>query len=335
MRHFCTCFDSNYLFKGLALYHSLTRHAPGSTLWVLCLDPATERVLLQLSLPGLHTVPLTELETAEGELLAVKPSRSRVEYYFTCTPAFLWHLLTRVPGTAPITYLDADLYFFSNLDPVIMETGAGSITILPHRFPPALEPLERYGTYNVSWLTFLDDRAGRECLAWWRDRCIEWCYDRLEDGRFADQKYLDEFPVRFQGVHVIEHKGAGVAPWNVAAYPISGPISGPFSAGPGGPHGGPPEGPRAGGAPLVFYHFHAFKRVTSWLFEPGLARYGARMTPELKDMVYLPYLTELRRIERELKREVPDLPRIGGSARGLGLRSLARGALKRELLVAR
>jgi hypothetical protein len=323
LRHYCTCFDFNYLFKGLALYHSLTRHAPGSTLWVLCLDSATERVLHELRLPGLHTVPLEALEAAERKLLAVKPSRSRVEYYFTCTPAFLWHLLTRVPGTAPITYLDADLYFFSSLDPVITESGAGSITILPHRFPPALQPLERYGTYNVSWLTFMDDRAGRECLAWWRDRCIEWCYDRLEDGKFADQKYLDEFPVRFPDVHVVEHKGAGVAPWNVAAHPISGPI-------PGGP-----GGPSAGGAPLVFYHFHAFKRVTSWLFEPGLARYGARMTPELRDRVYLPYLAELRDIERELRRQVPNLARGWGSARGLGLRSLIRGALRGELLAAR
>lgn len=319
MRHFCTCFDSNYLFKGLALYHSLTRHAPGSTLWVLCLDTATERVLNQLPLPGLHTVPLQELEAAEPELLAAKASRSKVEYYFTCTPTLLWHLLTRVPGTAPITYLDADLYFFSSLDPVIMETGAGSVTILPHRFPPALQPLERYGTYNVSWLTFMDDRAGRETLAWWRNRCIEWCYDRLEDGKFADQKYLDEFPVRFQDVHVMEHQGAGVAPWNVAGYPIS----------------GSPGGPRAGGAPLVFYHFHAFKRVTSWLFEPGLARYGAQMTPELRNLVYLPYLAELRGIERELRREVPNLPKSWGSARGLGLRSLIRGTLRGELLVAR
>ena len=319
MRQFCTAFDSNYLFKGLALYHSLTRHAPGAVLWVLCLDAATERVLGGLPLPGLRLLTLADLEDAEPQLRVARADRSRVEYYFTCTPALIWHLLTRVPGAAPITYLDADLYFFSDLAPLLRESATGSITIIPHRFPPAYRHLERYGIYNVSWLTFMDDRPGRECLAWWRNRCIEWCYDRLEDGKFADQKYLDDWPTRFENVHVLAHPGAGVAPWNVSAQPIT---TGP-------------EGLRVGAAPLVFYHFHAFRRVTRWLYDPGLARYGATMTPMLRDAVYLPYLAELRGIEHDLRRTVPRLPRGWGSARGLGLRGLVQQALRRQLLVAR
>lgn len=319
MRQFCTAFDSNYLFKGLALYHSLTRHAPGSVLWVLCFDKATERVLGSLPLPGLRILSMAELEEAEPRLRTAKADRSRVEYYFTCTPALLWHLLTRVPDAAPITYLDADLYFFANPAPVLEESATGSIAIIPHRFPPAYRYLEKYGIYNVSWLTFMGDRAGRECLAWWRNRCIEWCYDRLEDGKFADQKYLDDWPTRFENVHVLAHQGAGVAPWNVTAHPIT--------------HGA--GGLRAGDAPLVFYHFHAFKRITRWLFDPGLARYGAEMTPTLKDAVYLPYLAELRGIEHELRQSVPNLPRGWGSARGLGLRGLIQQAIRRQLLVAR
>ena len=41
-RVYCTYFDHNYLSRGLALYHSLQRHAPGARLWVLCLsEPVT------------------------------------------------------------------------------------------------------------------------------------------------------------------------------------------------------------------------------------------------------------------------------------------------------
>ena len=45
-RVYCTYFDHNYLSRGLALYHSLQRHAPGARLWVLCLSEACHRILI-------------------------------------------------------------------------------------------------------------------------------------------------------------------------------------------------------------------------------------------------------------------------------------------------
>lgn len=318
MAQFCTYFDSNYLFRGLALYRSLARHAPGCVLWALCLDDVSRRAIERLALPGLHALPLATLEASEPRLLEAKRGRSIVEYYFTCTPALIWHLLTREAGGEPVAYLDADLYFFARPDPLFAESQGSSVTIIGHRFPPALRHLEEYGIYNVGWLTFADDPAARECLGWWRDRCLEWCYDRLEDGKFADQKYLDDWPARFQRVHVLEHPGAGIAPWNVAAHPL-----------------GMRDGLRLDGeAPLIFYHFASFKRLASWLYEPGLARYGARLTPALRNQVYLPYVEELREIERWLERALPDLRPGWGTARGTGYRAVLVGLLRRQLLVA-
>lgn len=318
MRRFCTRIDAGRLFKGLALYQSLTRHAPGSALWVLCMDPATERVLGALPLPGLHVLPLGELETSEPRLRVVRPDRSWIEYGYTCVPALLWHLLTRVPDPGPITHLDADVYFLSDPAPVLEDSVTGSVTIAPRRIPESRRDLAKHGLYDASWLTFLDDRIAREALAWWRNRCMEWCYDRVEEGKFAHVRYLDDWPTRFEGVHVLTHPGAGVAPWNVAAEPVS--------------LGG--RGLRVGGAPLVTYRFQGFERINDWLFDPGLARYGAKLTPVLKTDLYLPYLAELRGIERELRRDVAKVPQGWKRARGMGLGDLIRGALRRELLVA-
>ena len=51
-RLYCTYFDHRYLSRGLALYHSLQRHAPGTRLWVLCLSEDCHRILTTLDLPA-------------------------------------------------------------------------------------------------------------------------------------------------------------------------------------------------------------------------------------------------------------------------------------------
>src|SRR5436305_5354001 len=85
-RVYCTYFDHNYLSRGLALYHSLQRHAPGARFWVLCLSETCHRILVSLDLPGLLAVRLEDFEAADPELAATKSTRSIVEYYFTCSP---------------------------------------------------------------------------------------------------------------------------------------------------------------------------------------------------------------------------------------------------------
>ncbi len=318
MRQFCTSVDSGRLFKGLALYHSLTRHAPGSVLWVLALDPPTERVLGALPLPGMHVLPLAELEASEPRLRSVRADRTWVEYGFTCTPALLWHLLTRVPGATPITHLDADVYFLADPARVLEESVTGSVTITPRRLPESRRDFAKQGLYDSSWLTFMDDRLARECLAWWRNRCMEWCYDRFEEGKHAHLKYLDDWPTRFEGVHVLANPGAGAAPWNVAEHPVS--------------LGG--QSLRVGGGPLVTYRFQGFERLGPRLFDPGLARHGAKLTPVLKDDLYLPYLAELREIERELRRDLAKVPEGWRPARGPGRVGRMIRTLRRELEVA-
>jgi hypothetical protein len=80
-------------------------------------------------------------------------------------------------------------------------------------------------------------------LTWWHERCIEWCYDRYEPDRYGDQKYLDEFPDRFDGVRVSSHVGAGLAPWNTSSHRIE-RYDGGFLV---------------DGQPLLFHHFQSLE----------------------------------------------------------------------------
>lgn len=280
---FCTYLDRHYLPRGLALVRSLQRHCPDFRLWVLCFDDDSLAILSRLQLPNVQPVGLADLEAADSALRAVKPMRSRVEYYFTSTPCWPLHLLHQHADIELLTYLDADLYFFADPAPLFAELAKRSVGIIEHRYPPRLESMRRCGVYNVGWVSFRRDGTGLECLRWWRERCLEWCHDRCEPGRYADQKYLDDWPERFPNVAVLQHPGANVGPWNAGSYR--------FSRG--------RQGVLVSGQPLLFYHFHALRQVQPWLFHADLTAYGIQPTGVLRGEVYRPYI---RAVTEEVQR---------------------------------
>src|SRR2546429_1556228 len=291
MRYFCTYFDRNYLVRGLALYRSLIRHAGPFTMWVLCFDDFTHDTLTALSLPNLVPISLADFERGDDALLTAKCNRNVVEYYFTCSPSLLLYVLNNWPDVNVLSYLDADLFFYGDPAPIYEEMGEQSILIIPHRFPQSSRwREEKFGRYNVGLLAFRNDRYARECLQWWRERCLEWCHDRVEPGRFADQKYLDDWTERFSRVVVLQHRGANLAPWNWVNYKIeikNGSVT-------------------IEGEDLIFFHFHGLKILGSLLYDTASSGEYQPMPAALKHWLYGNYVGELRRTERLVQERVPD-----------------------------
>jgi hypothetical protein len=285
IRHFCTYFDRNYLSRGLLLYRSLAAHCPGFRLYVLSLDEATHAYLERAALPGLVSVPVQELEARDTDLALAKPTRTIVEYYFTTTPCWIKYVFERFADVDLVTYLDADFFFFSSPEPLFSELGTRSIAVVEHRFAPARQAeMAPHGRFNVGWLSFRRSDVGRACVSWWRERCIEWCYDRIEDGKYADQKYLDEWPVRFPDLAILQHKGVSVAPWNLETvrFAVDGPV------------------PLVDEQRLICFHFHGLKHVLGPFYESGLRPFRASLTPALRQSVFGPYFQQLLGIESQL-----------------------------------
>src|SRR5262249_39830918 len=154
MYYFCTYFDVRYLSRGLALYHSLKWYCPSFRIWILCMDSATHHAVDELNLPEIQPIALGEFERGDESLLYAKQNRSLLEYYFTCTPSLLLFILRNYPQVDLITYLDADLFFYSDPSPLFVEMGVQSVAIIGHRFPQSLQHLHTLGIYNVGWLSF-------------------------------------------------------------------------------------------------------------------------------------------------------------------------------------
>lgn len=222
--HYCTYFDSNFLASGLTLLDSISKHDPDFQLFVLSLDENTSSSLKNRNSNNCHVLELKELEKSIPDLLIAKENRNRTEYYWTLTPCILHYIIFIQKLSNSLTYLDADQIFFSNPEGIFQEIKNTDIAIMPHRFPKHLEELKIHGTYNVSWLSFNSSENSKSCLNWWMKSCLNWCYAYVEGEKYGDQKYLDEFPVRFKNVHIIENESCGVAPWNYESYTFSSQI---------------------------------------------------------------------------------------------------------------
>ena len=284
-RVYCTYFDHNYLSRGLALYHSLQRHAPGSRLWVLCLSEACYRTLVALDLPNLVPQHLADFEAADSEVAATRSTRSTIEYYFTCSPAWVLFVLNSEPDAEWVTYLDGDLFFFASPDPIYEELRDAAVAIIPHRYPAKIGRLRKFGTYNVGWVGIRNDPDGIAVVKWWRVKCIEWCHDYVDGDRFADQGYLDSFSSQSTRVKVIENIGANLAPWNVGNYEID------------------LRGDRVmidAVYPLIFFHFQGLRKGLGYFIFNSHRQYRAPFSRVIRNHVYRPYIDELLAIERTI-----------------------------------
>lgn len=217
MLYFCTLFDSNYLTRGLATYESLAEVCKdGFRLYVFAFDDRCYAILKQLNLPNLVPIALSEFE--DEQLLRIKPTRSRGEYCWTCTSSTILYAIEtyKLPHC---TYIDADMIFYNHPKVLIDEIPKDcNVLITEHRYTKQYDKSAIAGKYCVQFMYFDNTDNGLHILTWWRHQCLEWCYNRIEDGKFGDQKYLDDWTTRFKGVHVLKHFGGGIAPWNLQQY---------------------------------------------------------------------------------------------------------------------
>jgi hypothetical protein len=300
-RIFCTIFNSVYLVRGLALIESLDRHCPDHRIYVFAMDEESAKLLELLQRVKVQVVRPRDFETPE--LLRVKPSRSIAEYFWTCTPHILQHCID-VLHEPECTYVDADVWLVSDPAPLFDEMGSASVLLTEHRYTPGHDQSALSGRFCVQFMRFVADERGRVVLQWWCDRCIEWCFARREDGKFGDQKYLDDWETRFPGIHVLRHVGGGIAPWNVGRTEfrrVGTEVQVRDTA-------GTPSSTGSAWRPLVFYHFHGLMSFS----ESRLCfAFGYRLPIVAKRLVYVPYGLVIEGIFRQICPELSGLAATG------------------------
>lgn len=268
MHYFCTLFDKNYLFQGIALYRSLQRTTGEFNLYVLCMDQVTYEFIRKINAPALIPIHLSEIENKETR--AVKEHTSHGQFCWVSQPLVCTYVLEKFTVDI-ITYLEADSMFFGDPSSLFEELAGYSVSVVPHRYTPRFDQTTISGKYCVQFNAFRNDPEAHEVLNYWKECCFKYTKDK--PLYLPGQLCLDQWPEKFKCVKEIQNIGAGVAPWNVQQYAVSRSRDGVF----------------VNGLPLIFYHYHQFCRYEDGSYELG----SYPLTRDVIQHIYLPYMEAL------------------------------------------
>jgi len=279
-RTLVTFFDSNYIPKALATYMSLSRVHNNFKLYALCFDDLSFNVIKKMNYH--HFIPIHYSEFENEELQKNKKNKEKMyEYYWSCKPyAILW--IMKKTKAEMVTYIDCDFLFFQSPEPIFKEAEKASVLIQPNNFSYDEEKqFLPVGYYCSCWESFKNNHEGHKVLRWWHKKCMEWCYAKFENEKFADQKYLDRWRLLFKGVREVINVGANISPWNIQKFDLTVRNNQILIN---------------NSCPLIYYHYHSFKinLINYKYMITGDRENYYRIPKDIKKIIYLPYIKLLK-----------------------------------------
>jgi len=228
MRNYYTLGDSRYLPHLCTLIDSIIKNFKGQyTIHVLALDRKVETFLKNRKADDRIKIYSTKDLNEDFEVRSIRflpPGREAisnatasnkdpgfVQYCWSLSSCFGRWLMERVDQS--VTYIDADIMFFSDIEPFFEELEDKSIGLVRHRIPY----LYTSGEFNVGIVHFSNDGPGRSAIRRWSQFMINPRNNySLGFGTCGDQKYLELLQLIYKdNVCVVDKKFGHLAPWNV------------------------------------------------------------------------------------------------------------------------
>jgi hypothetical protein len=282
--YYCSTFSKGYAYRGLLLYNSLERWDKNFHFFMICLHDEVEELYQQMNLKKATIIPLSAIEKEDPQLLAVKETRNEQEYAWTSKASVMLYILDNFKEIDHLVWLDGDTYFFSDPEPIFEEWGRFSIVLTEERWNKAnRKNINRYGIYNTGFMGFKRDEQARQCLNWFRDRLIEWCYVKSKNGLWSDQVYVNDWLERFANVGVIKNMGVNVTPPMVIDNKVTNDGNYVY----------------INGERLIFFHYTKFRYYDGNEFE--LCSYIKNFSDPVIKWIYLPYIRACNDIMEQIR----------------------------------
>ena len=113
------------------MLRSLRAVEPERRVVVLCLSSACEQALRGLDEPGVTLIPIADFERDYPDLAALKKTRDARDYVLAFAACLVASQLRAAADGDIVTYLDADLFFYSTPEPIYRAMVACSPETMP------------------------------------------------------------------------------------------------------------------------------------------------------------------------------------------------------------
>ena len=218
-----TSANLQYLPQAAVLAESIKRNfiAPGRDLdiqTILILNEESDR---KIDIPGAYDRVHSIFEIGIENIERLTSDRNIVELATAVKP-FAWEFLK--DDFDVLIYLDPDSCVYSFFDELFDRFPDKDVVLTPHQCAPSqgrnnvisyeLEAM-RFGVFNLGFLFTRVSERSEEVVAWWKERCLEFCYENRRPQVFTDQKFFDLAPAFFETVGVCRHAGYNLASWNL------------------------------------------------------------------------------------------------------------------------
>ncbi len=290
--NFVTYFSKEFLIQGTVAIESFIKsHGEASGL-VVCLDSASRIYLQSKNYPTrIRVIEISELNNIHGIFNSFLQTRSYAESIISIKPHLIEFYLDQLESEDYIIYFDADIFFFSSMLSLEQFSNGFEVLLSEHLFPRIMAESAKFGKYNGGMIVFRKTVKSRQLLSRWKNQCTDWCKLELSEGRFADQKYLDDLP-EFAGVAVLRNPGV-----NNGQYYFKEKRRFRISRN--------EQGVVINGFPILSFHFHGI-RVHKSHISTGFNRYG---TPRnflwVLIFIYSRYLMRVRQESFYIRKKFP------------------------------
>jgi hypothetical protein len=282
---FGTFANAKYLPQLLSMLESFQNNVLSSRIAVVALDTDTSDSVSRMNFPCVDVYSVEDVETHVPQLATARENRRLSEYFFTLTSALPNFLFKVYPRHDFVVYIDADLFFFDNPERCILTLDEkDNVLLTSHNFARKNLDLKVYGEFNTGFVAFRKSSDGIKVASWWLERCLEWCKDVVEYGKFADQKYLENFSSIIPGVKMSQDFGLNLGPWGLNSLKQITSRNGSIYV---------------NNQLLFAFHFSGlqYNRLFAIL---GLRSYQHRVSKTVYELIYIPYLRCIRRWETDL-----------------------------------